>query len=114
MHFFPQFAVENEELSQHLVAAKDAQRQLTAEVTSTLLRCPDLVAVHYINRRTSSPATASGAGGEILGVHRDAPRSSGGTEEPEEQELPYRDSPTLPPAGAVPNGELVPWMHYKN
>lgn len=28
-----QLAVENEELSQHLVAAKDAQRQLTAEVT---------------------------------------------------------------------------------
>ncbi|KAM6959155.1 trafficking kinesin-binding protein 1 isoform 2-T2 [Aplochiton taeniatus] len=27
------FAVENEELSQHLVAAKDAQRQLTAELT---------------------------------------------------------------------------------
>lgn len=27
-----QYAVENEELSQHLLAAKDAQRQLTAEV----------------------------------------------------------------------------------
>lgn len=27
-----QYAVENEELTQHLVAAKDAQRQLTAEV----------------------------------------------------------------------------------
>lgn len=32
-----QYAVENEELSQHLVAAKDAQRQLTVEVTFTLL-----------------------------------------------------------------------------
>lgn len=29
---FKQFAVENEELSQHLSAAKHAQRQLTAEV----------------------------------------------------------------------------------
>lgn len=29
-----QYAVENEELTQHLVAAKDAQRQLTAEVNS--------------------------------------------------------------------------------
>lgn len=33
-----QYAVENEELSQHLVAAKDAQRQLTAEVTPRLHR----------------------------------------------------------------------------
>lgn len=30
-----QYAVENEELSQHLLAAKDAQRQLTTEVMST-------------------------------------------------------------------------------
>lgn len=69
MRFSPQFAVENEELSQHLVAAKDAQRQLTAEVTFTFLPCIDLVVVHYIHCHTSSPATASGAGGEILGVH---------------------------------------------
>lgn len=34
-----QYAVENEELSQHLAAAKDAQRQLTAEVTSKSLFC---------------------------------------------------------------------------
>lgn len=31
---FVQYAVENEELSQHLLAAKDAQRQLTAEVVA--------------------------------------------------------------------------------
>lgn len=31
-----QYAVENEELTQHLGAAKDAQRQLTAEVMSAL------------------------------------------------------------------------------
>lgn len=30
-----QYAVENEELTQHLGAAKDAQRALTAEVTCT-------------------------------------------------------------------------------
>lgn len=30
-----QYAVENEELTQHLGAAKDAQRQLTAEVMSS-------------------------------------------------------------------------------
>lgn len=35
--------MENEELSQHLVAAKDAQRQLTTEVTSTSLHCVDHV-----------------------------------------------------------------------
>lgn len=32
--FILQYAVENEELTQHLGAAKDAQRQLTAEVMS--------------------------------------------------------------------------------
>lgn len=34
-----QYAVENEELTQHLGAAKDAQRQLTAEVTATEIKC---------------------------------------------------------------------------
>lgn len=35
MLFF-QYALENEELTQHLGAAKDAQRALTAEVTRAL------------------------------------------------------------------------------
>lgn len=47
-------------------------------------------------------------------MHRDAARSPGGTEEPEEQELPRRDSQTVPPAGAVPHGELVPGTLFKN
>lgn len=34
LYMFVQYAVENEELSQHLLAAKDAQRQLTAEVVA--------------------------------------------------------------------------------
>lgn len=33
-----QYAVENEELTQHLGAAKDAQRQLTAEVRQSTTR----------------------------------------------------------------------------
>ncbi|OBS68659.1 hypothetical protein A6R68_02796 [Neotoma lepida] len=35
-----QCAVENEELVQHLGAAKDAQQQLTAEVQRAILRAP--------------------------------------------------------------------------
>lgn len=38
LFFSLQYAVENEELTQHLSAAKDAQRQLTAEVSLKLLR----------------------------------------------------------------------------
>lgn len=41
-----QYALENEELTQHLGAAKDAQRALTAEVTCT----------HTFKRTTSLPA----------------------------------------------------------
>lgn len=41
-----QYALENEELTQHLGAAKDAQRALTAEVTYT----------HTFKRTTSLPA----------------------------------------------------------
>lgn len=40
VYVFSQYAVENEELSQHLVAAKDAQRQLTAEVTFHISAMP--------------------------------------------------------------------------
>lgn len=41
-----QYAVENEELTQHLGAAKDAQRQLTAEVSQT---CNLLSVMSYCN-----------------------------------------------------------------
>lgn len=41
--------MENEELSQHLLAAKDAQRQLTAEVTSLFLPSLSPITVCSLN-----------------------------------------------------------------
>lgn len=108
--------MENEELSQHLVAAKDAQKQLTVEVTSTSLRCSDHIFLScqvdtrlfdLNSKRTfyCLQCTAPGAGGEIFRVYRDAAWSPGGAEEPEEQELPCWNAPTLPSPGPVPHGE---------
>lgn len=51
--------------------------------------------------------TAPGVRGEVLGVYRDAARSSGGAEELEEQKLHHRNSSTLPPHGTLPNGEGI-------
>lgn len=103
-----QYAVENEELTQHLVAAKDAQRQLTAEVIlySPLLRSRVLPHPGF-HCSILNPRAASGAGGEILRVHRDAARSPGGAKEPQEPELPHGNPSTVPPAGALPHGEGV-------
>lgn len=41
-------------------------------------------------------------------MHRDAARSPGGAEEPQEPELSRRDPSALPSTGTLPHGESVP------
>lgn len=41
-------------------------------------------------------------------MHRDAARSPGGAEEPQEPELPRGDPSALPSVGIVPHGESAP------
>lgn len=70
---FCQFAIENEDLSQHLSAAKDAQRQLTTEAlyfkhNKSVFHVFNLTKanVNVIDYCWFLTHTAAGAGGEIL------------------------------------------------
>ena len=54
-----------------------------------------------------SPAAAR-AGGQVRGVHGDAPRGAGGAQEPPEQDHAQHHVPALPLAGPVSHGECPP------
>lgn len=80
----------------------------------TSLRCTYCTFFHIqaLVYLPSHSRAAPGVGGEILRVHRDAARSPGGAEEPQEPELSSGDPSALPSAGTVPHGEsLFAFLH---